>query len=492
MSYTGRFDDIISFMAEEKTIDLNRKLNINEVTEYILAIPKFAEKIGTDSLRVLMEKLGNPERKYLTLHVAGTNGKGSTTEMLSLMLTEAGFKTGNFTSPHLVKINERIRLGGSMISDADFIRCFRIVLKTVTENQLKHPSFFEFIFAMAAVYFAEMKANAVVFETGMGGRLDATNIICPEVSVITSIGMDHMQYLGDTVEKIAFEKAGIIKPGVPVVHNMCAGAGANSVGANPVGTNSEGTDSEGVKCAEHDLIDPANRFADMKKRAAQVIIDKAAEEASELTLVDHVDQRILSWIENGEITNDAFKVSYQLENASTAVCAFEIFCRSRKLTGDTEKIMKRALQSFKMPARMEKIRKNVIIDGAHNQDAIPQFIRAAEQMIADYKPKKVKLLFAVSSDKDYTSMIEMLCQAKLFDTVFLTTFTSDRRTEVEVIKRVFDRFSGEGGRPMIRCIPVLRECLNEAFSELHDDEMIFAAGSLYLAGEIEAMVRHEQ
>ena len=92
MSYTGRFDDIISFMAEEKTIDLNRKLNINEVTEYILAIPKFAEKIGTDSLRVLMEKLGNPERKYLTLHVAGTNGKGSTTEMLSLMLTEAGFK----------------------------------------------------------------------------------------------------------------------------------------------------------------------------------------------------------------------------------------------------------------------------------------------------------------------------------------------------------------------------------------------------------------
>ena len=465
-----------------------------EAVRYILDIPRFAGKSGIENLRKYLEFLGSPEKKLKAVHIAGTNGKGSVTEMLASVLREAGYVVGTFISPHLEKINERISIDGELISDEDFLNCFEKVKNVYEENrsEIEHLSFFEYIFAMAAVYFAEKNPEFCILETGLGGRLDATNIICPEVSVITSIGMDHMQYLGDTVEKIAFEKAGIIKPGVPVVHNMCAGAGANSVGANPVGTNPEGADSEGVKCAEHDLIDPANRFADMKKRAAQVIIDKAAEEASELTLVDHVDQRILSWIENGEITNDAFKVSYQLENASTAVCAFEIFCRSRKLTGDTEKIMKRALQSFKMPARMEKIRKNVIIDGAHNQDAIPQFIRAAEQMIADYKPKKVKLLFAVSSDKDYTSMIEMLCQAKLFDTVFLTTFTSDRRTEVEVIKRVFDRFSGEGGRPMIRCIPVLRECLNEAFSELHDDEMIFAAGSLYLAGEIEAMVRHEQ
>ena len=189
----------VEMLSVEDIIDDSRELNIDEATEYILAIPKFAEKIGTENLKLIMERLGDPQDKVRAVHVAGTNGKGSTTEMLRLMLTESGFRTGSFTSPHLVKINERISIDGRMISDEEFILCFRKVMKAISDNSLKHPSFFEFIFAIAALYFAEQGANFVVYETGMGGRLDATNIITPVVSVITSIGMDHMQYLGDTI-----------------------------------------------------------------------------------------------------------------------------------------------------------------------------------------------------------------------------------------------------------------------------------------------------
>ena len=196
----------------EEIIENSRKLNIDEVTEYILAIPKFAEKIGTEDLKVLMKHLGDPQKKAKAVHIAGTNGKGSTTEMIRLMLTEAGFTAGSFTSPHLVKINERIAINGAMISDEDFISCFRTVINAVYANGLRHPSFFEFIFAMAAVYFAEKQVDYVVYETGMGGRLDATNVIEEDViNVLASISMDHMNVLGTDISDITSEKLGIVR-----------------------------------------------------------------------------------------------------------------------------------------------------------------------------------------------------------------------------------------------------------------------------------------
>ncbi|MCR5147879.1 MAG: bifunctional folylpolyglutamate synthase/dihydrofolate synthase [Eubacterium sp.] len=448
-----------NILTIDEIADDKRKVDIREVTEYILAIPKFAEKIGTEDLRHLMELLGNPQDKPLSIHVAGTNGKGSTTEMLRCMLTEAGLRTGSFTSPHLVRINERIALDGQYISDEDFIECFRTVMKAIVENDLRHPSFFEFIFAVAAVYFEKIGADAVVYETGMGGRLDATNIITPEVSVITSIGMDHMQYLGDTVEKIAFEKAGIIKNGIPVVHNMCA--------------------PDGDRTAE-----------DLKHRAARVIKERAEALDAPLTIVDRVDSRLTKWIDQGRLINPAFDIIYQLENATAALKALEIFNEKNNiLSHNNDKIMVKALQAFNMPARMEKLRKNVIIDGAHNQDAVPRFIQGARSIIKKEKPAGVKLMFAVSSDKDYTSMIEMLCNAGIFDTVYITTFDSYRKTSVDVVKELFRKFAPEGRNIPIYSIPDLKECLDSALDTLNDDELLFSVGSLYLAGEVKAYMQ---
>ena len=484
----------VEMLSVEDIIDDSRELNIDEATEYILAIPKFAEKIGTENLKLIMERLGDPQDKVRAVHVAGTNGKGSTTEMLRLMLTESGFRTGSFTSPHLVKINERISIDGRMISDEEFILCFRKVMKAISDNSLKHPSFFEFIFAIAVLYFAEQGVDFVVYETGMGGRLDATNIITPVVSVITSIGMDHMQYLGDTIEKIAYEKAGIIKPGVPVIHN------AISHGKH------DAADSERIDMP--DATHYENGDVLLKKKAAEVISQRAEELSSELYLIDRVDERV------SELSNPVFYTGYQKENASTAIKAFEVI-RERlgeDINGsesDADTAILRALNKFIMPARMEKLGKNVIIDGAHNTDAMPQFLSAAAEMIKREMPERVYFIFAVSNDKDYRGMVRMICDAALFDEIFITTFNSYRKTEVELIREIFEdcldknrsdeqRESGINDlekntdkkyRPVINVVPEVKECLNTVFSRLGEKDLLFTAGSLYLAGEIEAILK---
>lgn len=174
-------------------------MNYRETVEYILSIPLFAQKIGTENLASLLERLGNPQDKSKVIHIAGTNGKGSTAKALATILMHAGFHVGLFTSPHLVSINERIRYDDEMISDEDFTWAFEQVRKKF----IVHPSFFEVMFAMAAVYYEKKQPDYVIYETGMGGRLDATNVVRPELCIITSVGLDHMEYLGDTIAKIA-------------------------------------------------------------------------------------------------------------------------------------------------------------------------------------------------------------------------------------------------------------------------------------------------
>ena len=193
-----------------------------DVCNYIDEIPKFAPKTGLDNTRAYLKSLGNPEQKYKIAHIAGTNGKGSVAKMMALMLESAGYKTGLFISPHLVKMNERISINGEDISDEDFAEEYDLILekvKLLQEEGYAHPAYFEFLFCMAADYFAKQNCDYVVFETGLGGRLDATNTTTAVVSIVTSIGFDHMQYLGNTIEEIAGEKAGIIKQGVPVIYN---------------------------------------------------------------------------------------------------------------------------------------------------------------------------------------------------------------------------------------------------------------------------------
>ena len=195
-----------------------------EAVNYILDVPRFTKKNVPEDTERFFDFLGRPGENALIVHVAGTNGKGSVCAYISSVLERAGISTGLFSSPHLVDIRERFRLNGEMIGREAFASCLNRVMGGLEAFRLKtgkteyHPTFFELLFFMGMLWFSDQKAEAVVLETGMGGRLDATNVVRrPAVCVITRIGMDHMEYLGDTKEKIAAEKAGIIKPHVPVV-----------------------------------------------------------------------------------------------------------------------------------------------------------------------------------------------------------------------------------------------------------------------------------
>ena len=187
-------------------------MEYKKILKYLYGLETPEVKLGLDNIQLLLDKIGNPEKKLKCIHVAGTNGKGSVCAMLFYILKEAGFKVGLYTSPHLKKFNERIRINGNFITDREIVEYFLKVKPHIT-NQ----SFFEITTAMAFLYFCEKNVDYAVMEVGLGGRLDATNVATPIVSIITNIGLEHTELLGDTIEKIAFEKAGIIKKNIPVV-----------------------------------------------------------------------------------------------------------------------------------------------------------------------------------------------------------------------------------------------------------------------------------
>ena len=203
-------------------MSVQNNITYSKATEYLLDIPKFTKNKDNTNLRRILEHMGNPDKDIKVIHVAGTNGKGSTCSFMNNILLAAGKTVGMFTSPHLVKINERIKINGRDISDEKFLEAF-LGVKEVVDNVIKeggeHPTFFEYIFLVGIKALHDAKVEYGIFEVGLGGRLDATNIIeKPLVSVITSVSMDHMEILGDTIEQIAKEKAGIIKENTPVVY----------------------------------------------------------------------------------------------------------------------------------------------------------------------------------------------------------------------------------------------------------------------------------
>ena len=430
----------VEMLSVEDIIDDSRELNIDEVTEYILAIPKFAEKIGTENLKLIMERLGDPQDKVRAVHVAGTNGKGSTTEMLRLMLTESGFRTGSFTSPHLVKINERISIDGRMISDEEFILCFRKVMKAISDNSLKHPSFFEFIFAIAALYFAEQGADFVVYETGMGGRLDATNIITPVVSVITSIGMDHMQYLGDTIREIAGEKAGIIKPGIPVIYNT------------------------GDKEAD-EVIEAVSEKLDSVCYTVGCLEEKG--------FLDGVDESVFEAVSG-----------YEKENARTALLASKVLLGERF----DPKQFSSVIREFSFPGRLEYVKRNILLDGAHNEDAVKALIKSVNEICMREGYKHVSLFFAVSSDKDYNSIIRLLADGLDIEDVYVSELNSSRREDAGTVMKLFQKYLPAEKSFDVVASRDMKKLWKTAVGELRSDTLLLVVGSLYMVGEIKGFL----
>ncbi len=432
-----------------------------EAVSYILDIPKFAGKTGLDNLRNYMAFLGNPHRDLRIVHIAGTNGKGSVTEMLSSILREAGLHVGTFISPHLERINERISVDGVNISDEDFTMAYDKVMEVYKDHKeegLVHLSFFEYLFAMAMVYFEEKPLDYVILETGLGGRLDATNIVSPVLNIITSIGMDHMQYLGDTIEKIAGEKAGIITSDVPVIFN----------------TGSDIADSIILgKCEIKDVetcIDAEDTYVD---------IIKADTEKIDFSL----DNSYYNY-DNLRLRTPAL---YQIKNAETAIMAAHLLLKKIDRRVLTEAVYK-GIYNFKWAARMEYLRDNLIIDGAHNEDAAKVFVETAKNIFDKGEWRKKSILFAVSQDKDYDSVIKIISEGFDPDKVFVTQFNSSRTLDTDSVRETFEKYFSKYDITVYKNLDEAVEMLKN----IPEDEIVFAVGSLYLAGELREKMEIEQ
>jgi dihydrofolate synthase / folylpolyglutamate synthase len=405
-------------------------------------------KFDLNAIRTILASLGNPESRYGTAIVAGTNGKGSTSAMLASIMERADYRTGLYTSPHLIRVNERIRVDGEEVTDEEFACSFSEVWNSVerllaVKSLPARPSFFEYLTAAAFLHFARASVEFAVLEVGMGGRLDATNVTEPRVAVITNISLDHQQFLGETLAAIAAEKAGVIKPGRPVV----------STCERP----------EAVKV--------------IRQRAAEVgaplIENSASAEVSNVRRLNGHYQFDLNL--EGELfagLASALPGRFQIKNAVAAVSAARLLAREGWKISSSD--IAAGLRQVRWPGRLEIVHQRplVVLDGAHNPAAAQA---VADHAMEQWAGRRITLVYASMRDKAISEITRILFP--LAERIFLTRPDQARAAEPEEILAAADARPKELFKvrdPMA--------ALDEAFRESSD--VILVAGSLFLVGAI--------
>ena len=425
-----------------------------EAVAYIEEIPKFTKKHTLEHTKTFLKRLGNPAADRKIVHVAGTNGKGSVCAYLQAILMAEGKRTGFFTSPHLVSVNERIRMDNIQIDNETFLKVFRKVLKIVrqmVEDGIEHPSYFEFLFGMGMTAFAETDVEYIILETGLGGRLDATNAIDnPALAIITSISLDHTAILGDTIEKIAGEKAGIIKPGVPVFFDGSSKKAAEVIKAK--------ASELGVSCRE---------------------VTKNAYEIQE------VHRKYIAFSRRSAYDKDViFQVPmcgcYQAMNAELALEASEYLLAGEEIHMDR---WKEALAELHWEGRMERVGAHITVDGAHNPGAMEAFVESVKALDESERGEMV-LLFSAVSDKKYDQMIEYLCENLDVKAYVVTQIEDERGVPAEELADVFRRYTD---RP-VYCKERLEDAVRTAMNERGETGEIYCLGSLYLVGMMKKLL----
>ncbi len=430
-----------------------------EAERYINETPRFTKKNSCEDTRAFLHRLGDPDLKMKIIHVAGTNGKGSVCAYLCHILLEAGKKVALFTSPHLVDIRERFTVSGKMISKEAFLKAFLEIYEMLDWEALArgeeayHPTYFEYLFFIAMLVFAEEKPDYCILETGLGGRLDATNSVAKkELSVITHISLDHVEYLGDTVEKIAGEKAGIMQAGAPVVY------WDTSPGTTAV---FERKAAELGICA-YPVSKKDYRFSNFHHK----------------TIAFSLNTGYYGYI-NLVLNTIA---AYQMENASLAVRAILVLDSAHEITPEQ---IRAGVAGCSWAGRMEEVLPEVYVDGAHNEDGIRAFL---ETVAGDGHSGRRSLLFGVVREKDYESMVEELADSGLFDRFAVAHMHTGRAAGQETLRKTFEKYPG--------CRYELYDSVEEAFLGLMrdrgEDERIYAAGSLYLVGEIKELLEDDK
>ena len=407
-------------------------MDYKQALEELYSIKEWKFRLGLKNMKILLKKLSNPERKLKCIHVAGTNAKGSVCSMISSILIDAGYTVGMYTSPHLKKFNERIRINNNFISDKEVAEYYLRVKKHVT-NQ----SFFEITTAMMFLYFFEKKVDFAVLEVGMGGRLDSTNVIKPLVSVITNIGYEHTDKLGKTLGKIAYEKSGIIKENVPVV------TGAQGIALETIKKIAKKKNSE---------LHSVNNKKIIKKK-----LDKKDN-------IWHFD------FDNYKgLTLDNLKGEFQIKNAIIAIKTLEIL-NNNNIGIDNKNIIN-GLKKAELAARFQFIGKNILADSAHNPDGF--MVLFGELKNLDYD--KLILVMGFSRDKDVKKISNIIESSKKIKKIVLTQAHNERAMPTEKAKKYFKNAIS---------IKNPKKALNYAKKIAKKNDLVLVAGSIYLAGEL--------
>jgi dihydrofolate synthase/folylpolyglutamate synthase len=407
---------------------------------YLKALNPMGIRLGLDQIKSLLERLGNPQDAYPSVIIAGTNGKGSVAAMTASMLSAAGFRTGLYTSPDLTDFRERIRINGEMITKKSTVDCLQAVKKRVTET----VSYFEFLTAMAFLYFQQQKIDIAVLEVGMGGRLDATNVVTPLVSVITNISREHDEYLGRTLRKIAYEKGGVIK-----MKGICLTAARQKSVLAVL---------EGI-CQERQ----AKLYRLGKGFHAALGRDGT-----------------FSWRgvrKSYKGLKCPFAGAHQIANAALALGVIEMIGgEAGNGFAVADEAVHRGLEEAKWEGRLEILGRSplVVVDGAHNLAGVATLCRALED---DFSYRRLILIFGVMGDKNYRMMAKRLFP--LADRVIVTRPPCGRALAPETLRAVGSEFNRK-----IEVVENPDGALRQAFLLARADDLICAAGSLYLVGEI--------
>lgn len=422
-------------------------MTYDEVVKKIKNRQKFGIKPGLGRINKFLSLISNPQKNLKFIHVAGTNGKGSVCSMISKILASSGYKTGLFISPEVVNFRERIQLNNKIISEKELVDIFNEIEPYLDklDSKAEYLTEFELVTALAFVYFSKCKCDIVVLETGLGGRLDATNVIeKPLASVITSLSYDHVNILGDTIEKIAKEKAGIIKP-------------------------------EGITILSHQSF----------KEAIKVIKGVAKEMKNEFIYADFKNLSILDSSIKGStfsIKSEKYFLSllglHQVSNAHTALLVINALKKYGFFAENSA--VKTVLKKMKFPARFEVLNTTptVILDGAHNFDGI---LKLKENINMYLKGKKLIGIMGMLKDKEYEKSISLILNS--FEKIFMVPINNDRSLQLKDIKKLSNNLSS-------KIIPTstVDLAVKNSLAILHNSDALVAFGSLYLASEIRPLL----
>lgn len=411
----------------------------NSYLERMFRLQRFGIKLGLETIGAMLAALGHPENRLRCIHIAGTNGKGSVAAMLSRILTTAGYTVGRYTSPHLERFNERICINEQPVDDAQVVEACRRVF--AIDDLPRQPTFFEFTTAMALDQFARQKVQWAVIETGMGGRLDATNILQPALSVITNISLEHRSYLGHTLAAIAAEKAGIIKQNTPVV---------------------SGVRQKAAKAVIH--AHAATRNAPLFQLGRDFRVRRREGDPFDYHGLDHTWRKLLLGLPG----------AHQLQNAPLALAACELLQRTG-MVAINEADVRSGLRETRWPGRLEVVctAPHIVLDGAHNLMAARVLGRYLRET---FKQRDITLVVGILDDKPYRSILK-----DLMAPCHRTIITQPKINRAMPADRLAETARTLGAN--VEIVPDVGDALRHAVRTSRPTDVICVAGSLYVVGE---------